>query len=80
MASSSSGMRRSWVRQIHRDPAHRYNMRSALPMNLRAHNPNFQVFAGAQADIDRVLAIWTDCLKTYGGRDVCAGLQPFPVL
>jgi glutathione S-transferase len=44
-----------------------YNLRSALPMNLRAHHPGFKVFAGAQADIDRVLAIWRECLDRYGG-------------
>jgi glutathione S-transferase len=44
-----------------------YNLRSALPMNLKTHYPGFQVFAGAQADIDRVMAIWRECLNTYGG-------------
>lgn len=43
------------------------NLRSALPMNLKAHHPKFKVWAGAQADIDRVLAIWLECLTTYGG-------------
>jgi glutathione S-transferase len=44
-----------------------YNLRSALPMNLRAHNEGFQVFPGARADIERIMTIWRDCLKTYGG-------------
>ena len=43
------------------------NLRSALPMNLKAHHPGFKVWAGAQADIDRIVAIWTECLGTYGG-------------
>ncbi len=43
------------------------NLRAALPMNLRAHYPGFKVWAGAQADVERVLSIWRDCLKTYGG-------------
>ena len=43
------------------------NLRSALPMNLKAHYPGFKVWAGAQADIDRVTEIWRDCLKRYGG-------------
>ena len=30
------------------------NLRSALPMNLKAHHPGFKIWAGAQADIDRV--------------------------
>ncbi len=44
-----------------------YNLRSALPMNLRGFYAGFKVFPGAQADIDRIVAIWRDCLKTYGG-------------
>jgi glutathione S-transferase len=43
------------------------NLRSALPMNLKAHYPGFKVWAGAQADIDRIVAIWKECLATYGG-------------
>src|ERR1700733_14109215 len=34
------------------------NLRSALPMNLKASYPGFKIWSGAQADIDRVLAIW----------------------
>ena len=30
------------------------NLRSALPMNLKAHYPGFKVWAGAQADIERI--------------------------
>ena len=44
-----------------------YNLRSALPMNLKAHHPKFKVWAGAQADIERVTAIWRQCLEAYGG-------------
>ena len=43
------------------------NLRSALPMNLKATHPGFKVWAGAQADIDRVAAIWRECLQRYGG-------------
>ncbi len=43
------------------------NLRSALPMNLKAHHPGFKVWAGAQADIERVTAIWRACLQRYGG-------------
>ena len=43
------------------------NMRSALPMNLKAHYPGFKVWAGAQADIDRIVTIWNECLASYGG-------------
>jgi glutathione S-transferase len=43
------------------------NLRAALPMNLKAHHEGFKVWAGAQADIDRIVAIWGECLTTYGG-------------
>jgi glutathione S-transferase len=43
------------------------NLRSALAMNLKARHPGFKVWAGAQADIDRVTTIWRDCLTRYGG-------------
>jgi glutathione S-transferase len=43
------------------------NLRSALPMNLKARYPGFKVWGGAQADIDRIVAIWRECLATYGG-------------
>ena len=44
-----------------------YNLRSALPMNIKARYPNFKVFTGARADIRRVLTIWSECLEAYGG-------------
>jgi glutathione S-transferase len=43
------------------------NLRSALPMNLKMQHRGFKVWAGAQADIDRVTAIWRECLERYGG-------------
>jgi glutathione S-transferase len=43
------------------------NLRSALPMNLKAHLPGFKVFAGAQPDIDRVTTIWRECISAYQG-------------
>jgi glutathione S-transferase len=43
------------------------NLRSALPMNLKAHYKGFKIWAAAQADIDHVTAIWRDCLGKYGG-------------
>lgn len=42
-------------------------LRSALPMNLKGHFPGFKVWARAQADIERVTAIWRECLATHGG-------------
>jgi len=44
-----------------------YNLRSALPMNLKARHTDFKTWAGAKPDIARVLAIWQDCLDKYGG-------------
>lgn len=43
------------------------NLRSALPMNLKAHHPGFKVWAGAQADINRIVSIWRECLATDKG-------------
>ena len=45
-----------------------YNLRSALPMNLRARYPGFRVFTGAKGDIRRVLTIWGECFEQYRGR------------
>ncbi|VTU15733.1 MULTISPECIES: glutathione S-transferase family protein [unclassified Variovorax] len=42
-------------------------MRGSLPMNVRAKFPSFKIWSRAQTDIDRVLAIWRECLKDYGG-------------
>jgi glutathione S-transferase len=43
------------------------NLRSALPMNLKAHHRGFKVWAGAQADIDRITTIWRECFAVYHG-------------
>lgn len=43
------------------------SLRSALPMNIKAHFPGFKIWSRAQGDIDRVIEIWHDCLSTYGG-------------
>ena len=42
-------------------------LRAALPMNLKAHFPNFTVWSRAKGDIERVVEIWRDCLTRYGG-------------
>ena len=55
-----------------------YNLRSALPMNLKAHHPGFKVWAGAQADIERVMAIWRECLRPYGGPYPVRRASPWP--
>jgi glutathione S-transferase len=43
------------------------NLRSALPMNLKAHHAGFKIWSGAQADIDRITTIWRECFAEYGG-------------
>ncbi len=43
------------------------SLRAALPMNIKAHFPNFKIWSRAQADIDRVLEIWRECFTRYGG-------------
>lgn len=42
-------------------------LRSSLPMNLRSRRPGFKVWSSAQADIDRIRAIWRECVGTWGG-------------
>jgi glutathione S-transferase len=43
------------------------SMRGALPMNIKAQFKGFKIWSRAQTDIDRIVLIWRDCLKTYGG-------------
>src|SRR5271169_1567490 len=43
------------------------SLRAALPMNLKRVFPGHKVWLRAQADIDRIFAIWRECLATYGG-------------
>ena len=43
------------------------NLRSALPMNLKAHFPGFKAWAGARGDIERITTIWRECLEKYQG-------------
>lgn len=43
------------------------NLRSALPMNLKARHPGFKIWAGALPDIERITEIWRECLAQYGG-------------
>ena len=68
------------------------NLRSSLPMNLKAHHPGYKIWAGAQPDIDRIVEIWTECLAhlrravpvrqaaRHGRRDVRAGRHALPDL
>lgn len=43
------------------------SLRAALPMNIKGHFPNFKIWSRAQADIDRIVEIWKECLAIYGG-------------
>ncbi|MDR3395288.1 MAG: glutathione S-transferase [Parasulfuritortus sp.] len=43
------------------------SLRGSLPMNIKGHFPKFKVWSRAQADIDRIVSIWQECLATYGG-------------
>ena len=42
-------------------------LRSSLPMNIKAHFPGFKVWSRARTDIERIEAIWNECLAAYGG-------------
>jgi len=43
-----------------------HNLRSALPMNLKARHEKFKIFSGARPDVERVKTIWTECLEESG--------------
>ena len=43
------------------------NLRSALPMNLKVRRTDFKVWGGAKSDIERITAIWRECLVRHGG-------------
>ena len=42
-------------------------LRASLPVNLKGHFPGFKIWTRAQADIDRVCAIWRECLDESSG-------------
>ena len=42
------------------------NLRSAMPMNIRAALPGKGMSAAVQKDIDRIAAIWESCRARYG--------------
>ncbi len=42
-------------------------LRASLPVNLKGHFPNFKIWSRAQSDIERICAIWRECLATSGG-------------
>jgi glutathione S-transferase len=42
-------------------------LRASLPVNLKGHFPGFKIWSKAEADIERIKAIWSDCLARYRG-------------
>ena len=59
---------KAWCRSISGEVHSGFaNLRSALPMNIKSHHPDFPVWAGAQADIDRIETLWNDCLAASSG-------------
>jgi len=44
-----------------------HNLRSALPMNLKARHEKFKIFSGARPDVERIRTIWRECLDAHGG-------------
>jgi glutathione S-transferase len=42
-------------------------LRKAMPMNIRTRYPGKGLTPASQKDIDRVVAIWTDCRERFGG-------------
>jgi glutathione S-transferase len=62
------------------------NLRSALPMNIKAHYPGFKIWAGAKADIDRIVTIWRECLTgskgpyLFGAKPCAADAMFAPVV
>jgi len=36
-------------------------------MNLKVRHARFPIFPGAKPDIERIDAIWAECLASYGG-------------
>jgi glutathione S-transferase len=61
---SSRALARSLVAEMHSGFA---ALRSAMPMNLRASLPGRGHTAAALADIARVVEIWEDCRRRFGG-------------
>jgi glutathione S-transferase len=43
------------------------SLRQALPMNIKGHFPGFKVWSKAEADIERIKTIWSECLTRHRG-------------
>ena len=42
-------------------------LRGSMPMNIRGQHPGKGMTPESRKDIDRVVAIWTDCRSRFGG-------------
>ncbi|MBY0295750.1 MAG: glutathione S-transferase family protein [Methylobacterium sp.] len=61
-------IQRAWCRSIAGEMHGGFiNLRSALPMNLRARYTDFKLWGGAQSDIARIVEIWEEALGAHGG-------------
>jgi glutathione S-transferase len=59
---------RAWCRSVCGEMHSGFsNLRSALPMNLQSRHRDFKIWGGAKSDIERIEAIWRDCLEASGG-------------
>ncbi len=43
------------------------SLREALPMNIKSELHNFKIWSKAERDIERIKAIWRECLGAHGG-------------
>ncbi len=43
------------------------SLREALPMNIKSALHNFKIWSKAEGDIERIKAIWRECLAAHGG-------------
>jgi glutathione S-transferase len=43
-------------------------LRAAMPMNIRSRHPGKGMTPASRKDIDRVVALWTDCRERFGGE------------
>ena len=51
------------------------SLRQALPMNIKGHFPKFKIWSKAHADIERIAAIWRECLEAHGGPFLFGGIS-----
>jgi glutathione S-transferase len=62
---AARAMARSICAEMHSGFSH---LRTAMPMNIKAHFSGKGRTAGSQADIGRISEIWEECLSIYGAH------------